>query len=110
MRVIDLLEERLEPATRRSYAIDARLQVFIALNCYATSDFYSSVLEEHVLKESSVCRIVDRVTQVLVDMKDDVITWRPAAEKKREFLDKSGFPNVVGAIDCTHIWLDSSPL
>ena len=110
MRVIDMLQDRLEPNTGRSHATDARLQVFVALNFYATSDFYSSVLKDHGVSISSVCRIVERVTQVLVDMKDEVITWRSPAEKKREFMDKSGFPTVVGAVDGTHIWLDGSPL
>ncbi len=110
MQVIDLLEDRLQPATARSHAIDARLQIFIALNFYAISDFYSSVLKDHGISEASVCRIVDRVTQAIITMKDEIIIFREAAEKKVDFDQKSGFSNVVGAVDCTHVWLDGSQL
>ncbi|XP_030850346.1 putative nuclease HARBI1 [Strongylocentrotus purpuratus] len=110
MRVIDLLEERIAPLTQRSHSIDARLQIFVALNFYATSDFYSSVLKDHGVSISTVCRIINRVTKVLASLKEQVVTWRPAGEKQMEFLELSGFPMVVGAIDCTHVWLDGSPL
>ena len=81
--------------TARSHSIDARLQIFVALNFYATSDFYSSVLKEHGISEASVCRIVERVTEAIVSIKDDILTFRDAGEKKVEFLEKCGFPNTL---------------
>ena len=110
MHVLDLLEPHLQPATARSHSIDGRLQVFVCLNYYATSDFYSSVLKEHGISISSVCRIVERVTDVIVSLKDDIITWGDQLTKQTDFYHKSGFPAVVGAVDCTHVWLDSSPV
>ncbi|XP_041458998.1 putative nuclease HARBI1 [Lytechinus variegatus] len=110
MRIIDLIQDRIAPLTERSHSIDSRLQVFVALNFYATSDFYSSVQKEHGVSSASVCRIVARVSEALANLKDEVITWRPVVEKQREFMETSGFPMVVGAVDCTHIWLDGSPL
>lgn len=45
MRVIDLLEERMAPLTKRSHAVDARLQVFVALIFYTTYVEYSCAKE-----------------------------------------------------------------
>lgn len=46
---------------QRSHAVDARLQIFVALNFYATSDFYSSVLKDHGVSISTVCMIISQV-------------------------------------------------
>ena len=110
MNIIDLLEPHLQPSTTRSHAIDGRLQIFIALNYYATSDFYSSVRKEHGISISSVCRIVHRVSEVLVELKDEILTFGEKEQKQNEFFALSRFPRVVGAVDGTHVWLDSSPL
>lgn len=45
MRVIDLLEERIASLTKRSHAVDARLQVFVALIFYTTYIEYSCAKE-----------------------------------------------------------------
>ena len=114
MRVIDLLEPRLQNQTQRSHAIDPRVQIFVALRFYATGDFYSSTSVHHGISDSSVCRIVNRVTNAIVDLKDEFIKWPTTraeiANAQRGFYDLSGFPGAVGAIDCTHVPLDCSPL
>ncbi len=102
MNIIDLLEPHLQPSTTRSHAIDGRLQIFIALNYYATSDFYSSVRKEHGISISSVCRIVHRVSEVLVELKDEILTFGEKEQKQNEFFALSRFPRVVGAVDGTH--------
>ena len=113
MRIIDILSPSLEPNTNRSHSIPADLQVFIALRFYATGCFYSSTAAHHGISEASVCRIVHRVTEVLVGKKDEYVTW-PAGEKvlhnQQDFFDLCGFPGVVGAVDCTHVPLDCAPL
>ena len=114
MRVIDLLAPHLEPSTQRSHAIPGNIQVFIALRFYATGCFYSTTAAHHGISEASVCRIVHRVTDVLVGLKDQYIIWpTTAAEVAKNqwgFFDLSGFPGAVGAVDCTHVPLDCSPL
>ena len=80
MRIIDLLSPSLESNTNRSHSIPTDLQVFIALRFYATGCFYSSTATHYGISETSVCRIVHRVTQVLVGKKDEYVTW-PAREK-----------------------------
>ena len=114
MHIIDLLRPHLEPTTQRSHAIDATTQVFVALRFYATGCFYTSSSAHHGVSEASVCRIVNRVTDVLMDIKDDHIKW-PTADRDRDqiqwdFFLESGFPGAIGAIDCTHVRLDGARL
>ncbi|XP_071149239.1 putative nuclease HARBI1 [Mytilus edulis] len=56
--------------------------------------------------KSTVSLVINRVTDSLVAMKDDFISW-PDNQRKNailaRFYDKAGFPNVVGSIDGTHI-------
>ncbi|KAJ8043251.1 Protein ALP1-like [Holothuria leucospilota] len=114
MRVIDILEPLLQNQTERSHAIHPHVQVFVALRFFATWDFYSSTSVQHGISESSVCRIVQRVTNAIVGLEDYYIKWPTTQQKMSEnqlgFFAKSNFPGVVGAIDCTHVPLDSSPL
>ena len=114
MRVIDMLVPHLQNQTARSHAIDPRLQVFVALRFYATGDFYSSVSAHHGISDSSVCRIVNRVTDVLVGMKEEYVKWPTTPEEVTDsqlgFFQLCGFPRVVGALDCTHVPLDCAPL
>ena len=105
MRVIDMLEPHLENQTAQSHAIDARLQVSVVLRFYATRDFYSSVNSHHGISDSSVCRIVNRVTDILVGIKEEYVEWPSTPEKvadtQRGFFQLCNFPRVVGALDCT---------
>ena len=113
MRVIDILEPHLRPQTLRSHAIDGRIQAFVALRFFATGCVYSTTSEHHGVSEASTCRIIHRVVRVLVGMKDQYVKWptTPAevASNQLDFYILSGFPGVVGAVDCTHVPLDCCP-
>ena len=114
MEVIDILSPELERPTRRSMAIDSRLQVFIALRFYATGGFYTCSGDRHGVSEASVCRVVNSVTELLGRKKNEYIKWptnrKDVSDAQEGFFWKSGgFPEVVGALDCTHVRLDCCP-
>ena len=57
---------------------------------------------------SSLHRVIRRVSTFLSNLSPQFITW-PTADEKRtieEHFRENGFPNVIGAIDGTHIKID----
>ena len=59
------------------------------------------------IPKCTVSRVVSRVSTALVRKQHKFIPWRSTAAKRQEikqgFLEKGGFPGVIGCIDETHI-------
>ncbi|XP_052762027.1 putative nuclease HARBI1 [Mya arenaria] len=57
--------------------------------------------------KATVCRVVKHVTEGLVEMKDRFIRWPTRMDTRRNimagFADVAGIPNVIGAIDGSHV-------
>lgn len=57
---------------------------------------------------SSVNRILRRVTLFISNLSPQIITWPDENEKRRseDHFRTNGFPNIIGAIDGSHIKID----
>ena len=106
--LIALLQAELELPTRRGIPVD--IQVLAALRYYATGSFQTVVGELNGigLSQSSISRIVRKVSLAIVRLRGDFIKFSEVGPEelrrmKVEFFQMSGFPNVIGAIDGTHI-------
>lgn len=78
MFLIDLLHEDLEHATKRTNALPAPLQVFVALRFYATGSVMDSPASLHGVSLSSCSRVLRRVTQAICAKKDRVSSPTPS--------------------------------
>lgn len=111
MHIIDLLEPHLQPPTRRNHAIPASLQVFTALRYYASGSLLTSTGDHHGISIASASRILRRVTLALVNKRSRFIKFprRPedVQRSQRDFFAVAGFPNLVGAVDGTHVRLSA---
>lgn len=78
----------------------------------ATPDSFRSVALRFGVVESTLYYFYTYVIEALRELADEFIVWPGAEERVRirqRFQDASGFPGIVGAIDCTHVFI-TAPL
>jgi nuclease HARBI1 len=86
-------------------------QLLLALRFYATGSFQLVVGDVFALDKSTVCRTLHRVTRAIAGLREKYVKF-PATDNDRQktmhqFYSKSKLPGVIGAIDCTHIPIQS---
>jgi len=102
-----MFENDLQRPTMRSRAFAVSLQIMMALRFYATGSFQLVNADVHNVSRSSVSRFIRDVTSCLVSVCQQYIAMPtdPANLQNimQGFHNIANFPNVVGAIDGTHI-------
>lgn len=105
--ITDLLTEKLQRVTKRSYALTPLQQVLITLRFFASGSFLQNIGDCMGVDKSTVSRVVSDVTDAIVDISQRFIRWPCEASEKQRirtgFFSLGGFPNVIGCIDGTHI-------
>jgi hypothetical protein len=89
MNLMHLIGHTLEPRTHRNKSLDARCQIVITLRFYATGGFLELIGDCMHIHKSNICRVIRRVTC------------------QQGFFNIAGFPWVIGALDCTHVNIQS---
>ena len=113
MQLMDTFSADLNRPTRRSHAIDGRLQVCIALRFYATGTVLTGHGDHHGVSRASACRVVRRVTSHIMRKNDEIrfpSTPDEVARTQSDFKLVAGFPRIVSAVDCTHVLLKGAKL
>eukprot|EP00918_Siedleckia_nematoides_P023255 GHVU01050169.1.p1 GENE.GHVU01050169.1~~GHVU01050169.1.p1 ORF type:complete len:376 (+),score=23.23 GHVU01050169.1:2811-3938(+) len=87
--------------------IPPHIMVLVTLSYFATNCFQANIAGEFRISQSTVSRCIGWVTDALVAVRDQLIRW-PHAARERErvisgFFNIAGFPNVIAAVDGTHI-------
>ena len=103
----NLLRNDLQRPTRRNHALSVETQVLIALRFFACGSFQQVVGDSVGVDKSTVCRVLPKFCRALNAKRRQFINFPTTnAEKriiKQGFYEMSGFPSVVGCIDCTHV-------
>lgn len=111
--VIQLVEllKHIEPMTRRNHSISAVEQLLLTINFYASGGFQISVADNVRVHKSTACRIIKKVSVEIAKLRQNFIKMPTTVEDrnsvKSKFYTIRGFPSVVGALDCTHIKIQS---
>ncbi|XP_069165794.1 putative nuclease HARBI1 [Procambarus clarkii] len=107
LRLCEDLKDDIKRITRRGQAIPAHTSLLVALRFYASGSFQSVIGDSTGLSQSSVSRIITGVTEALyrkglaeIKMPTEM---NEIIQTKLKFNNISRFPNVIGAIDCTHV-------
>lgn len=89
-------------------------QLLLTLRFYATGTFYITIGDFGGLHNSTLCKIVKRVTEAIASMRQNFISLpksRVEILAIQECFYKIGrFPRVIAALDCTHIKITSPGL
>lgn len=100
----------IKPLTKRNRAIQPVDQILITLRYYATGSYQRVIGDIFKVEQPTVHRIVHKVTAKIASLKSQYINM-PTQEEypvvANEFFAIAGFPRVVGAVDCTHIKINS---
>uniref|UniRef100_A0A8C1P7X1 Putative nuclease HARBI1 n=1 Tax=Cyprinus carpio TaxID=7962 RepID=A0A8C1P7X1_CYPCA len=110
--IMNLLEPHIKCSTQRSRALTTAQTVCIALRFFASGTFLYTIGDAENLVKSAVCRAIRKVYLALKQFLGVFVVFpshlRPQVVKQN-FFAIAGFPNVIGAIDCTHIPIKAPP-
>ncbi|RZC42825.1 DDE Tnp 4 and/or Plant tran domain containing protein [Asbolus verrucosus] len=111
MSLIHEIGNEIEYSSLRNNCVSARTQILVALRFYATGAFQKLVGDHIKIHNSTVCRIIRKVTSKIARLGRQHIqmpkTEAEITEIKAGFYNLHGFPRVVGALDCTHVKIQS---
>ncbi|CAG2185824.1 HARBI1 [Mytilus edulis] len=107
MVISDLVRDDLQRGTRRNHALTVEQQVMVTPKILASGSFLQVVGDTLGLDKGTVSRVVQDTTAALCKRQNEFVKWpRRDAEKNKIKAGNyriGGFPNVIGAIDGTHI-------
>ena len=86
---------------------------FILLSCSLSTGAFQKLHgdAEGELSQSTVCRVISAVSVALAKRRQEYITFPHTAEQikdtQQQFFAYGNFPGIIGAIDCTHVPIQS---
>ncbi|EPB66503.1 hypothetical protein ANCCEY_14407 [Ancylostoma ceylanicum] len=101
--VLSLLEDDLQSSTRRSAALTPAQKLSIFMDVFGSASIQRKT---YGYSQATVSRVIAEVSDVLYNRREEFIHWPDEdrlAETRMAFFDSCGIPEVVGAIDGTHI-------
>jgi len=105
--LLHLIHDDIERPTHRHHAVPAESQLVAALQFYASGSFQWMIGRSCRMSQPSVSNAIETVTNSLTKLAPKFITFPTDQQKiianKLSFHSVAGFPNVLGAIDCTHV-------
>ncbi|CAH1709192.1 unnamed protein product [Aphis gossypii] len=108
--IIELLQTRIVSKDRSS-AIDLNTKVLVTLNFLATGSYQSPIGNSRfaALSQPTVSRCISEVVEALnhPEIFNEWVKFpknlNELTEIRNEFYRETGFPGVIGCIDCTHV-------
>ena len=105
--IVNLISEDITSITGKSKALTAEQKVLIALKFFATGNSFRQIAETIGATKSSVSRSIREVSATLCSHSKEFIKFPTEIDEiktiKKKFYDIAHFPEVIGAIDGTHI-------
>jgi hypothetical protein len=105
------IEDQLEYESDRNCSLTPMNQLLIALRFYATGTFQLVIGDLFKVHKSTACRAVHKVTACIGKLCSKFVKFPSSAHERRDIMNQffqlSGLPGVIGAIDCTHVPIQS---
>lgn len=111
MVVVVQIHDQLAHDSCRGQPLSPVNQLLIALRFYATGTFQLVVGDTFKVHKSTVCRILHRVTEAIAGLRPKFVKFPETVQEKRDVMNAfytfSTMPGVIGAVDCTHVPIQS---
>jgi hypothetical protein len=111
MAIIEKFRPFLTRKTLRSNAIPVHLQVLVALRFYASGSFQHVTGDVVNISQSSVCRVVNSITNLLCNISRNYIRFPSERHEmsliQQKFQMANNFPKILGVVDGTLINIKS---
>ncbi|XP_063394728.1 putative nuclease HARBI1 [Cydia fagiglandana] len=82
-------------------------QLLLTLRFYATGSFYITVGDFGGIHNSTMCKIIKRVTEAIAALRPDFISLPKSREEilavQQDFYKIARFPRVIAALDCSQV-------
>ncbi|XP_050713666.1 putative nuclease HARBI1 [Eriocheir sinensis] len=106
--LLTIIQGDLDRWDNRGRPLPPPYQLLLALHFYATGSLQKEIGERHGLAVSqpTVCRTIQRVSEALARRYEEFVVFPSISEAPdihARFYATSHFPNIIGAIACTHI-------
>jgi len=105
--LLHLVCDDTERPTHRHHAVPAESQLLAALQLYASGRFQWMIGRSCHMSQPSVSNAIESVTNSLNKLAPKFIYFptdtKTTIANKLSFYSVAGFPNILGAIDCTHV-------
>jgi hypothetical protein len=109
--VLEIIQDSISSRTMKNRAIPPSLKFLTTLRYYATGSFLMNVGEMCGIHYSTASKVVKQVSVSIARMCPQYISMPTEREDVRKvkcgFYEKARFPNCIGAVDCTHIKIQS---
>uniref|UniRef100_A0A8C5A0Z8 Putative nuclease HARBI1 n=1 Tax=Gadus morhua TaxID=8049 RepID=A0A8C5A0Z8_GADMO len=107
MELCNALEPQLRRETRRSNALPVPVQGCSTLGFLATGTFQREIGDRSGIPQPSISRTMPAVLAAIMSLSERYINFPSNNDQqtgiKRDFYAIARFPNVIGAVDCTHV-------
>jgi nuclease HARBI1 len=105
------IEDQLQFDSKRNQCLTPMNQLLLTLRFYATGTFQLVVGDTFKIHKATVCRTVHRVTRAIASLRSKYVRFPKTTQEKHDimhaFFKSSKMPGVLGAIDCTHVPIQS---
>ena len=100
--LVKILDKHLQHQTRRGLLLTPMQQVLIALRFYETGTFQRVIGNLFGVSVFAAC--IHKVSRAIAKQKGQFLSFpENLADSKTKFYDVAHCPDVIGAIDCTHM-------
>lgn len=86
-------------------------QLLLALRLFATGNMLVTAGDFGGVHKSTVCRVIKNVSNAIANLAAEYVHMPRDAEtirrKQLDFYNIARFPKIIGALDCTHIKIQS---
>ncbi|KAK9730338.1 DDE superfamily endonuclease [Popillia japonica] len=110
-RLLQQIEHNLLHRTNRNHCVTLMVQLLLTLRYFASGSLYIVAADFAGVSKATAGKIIAKVTNVIASLRPQYIALANSEAEQNIVIDNfyriARFPRTIGAIDCTHIRIQS---